>query len=643
MPKKATKVINVLDQDIIATEEYYLNNPNLPKPNATYTYTPEMIEAMKKCSKDIIYFAENFFFINGFNGKEIIKLFDKQKQILKTIQKNKKSLLLTSRQFSKTTLMTIVAVWSAIFFPDQTIAIIANKLSTASEIFNRIRLAFLQMDNWLKGGVIEFNKTFMTLANGSRIIISATSPDAIRGLSIDVLLLDEFAIIPPKVAEDFWGAVIPTLATRFNNNKNAKLIVASTPKGIGNKFHELVTNAEQGLNDFSVEKAYWYDFPGRDEKWAENEKKSMGLDMFLQEYECTFLNNSGSPFEPSMFDKFEREMIEPINILDNGKYYIWKKPLKDHIYTMGVDTSEGTGQDYSVIQIFDITNPQEIEQVARYSDNKIDTNSWSAKVREIAKQWYDPILLVERNGPGSGPCDRLAIDYSYPRFTNHGTGGAMSFYTKGKIQPGIISHIKTKGPAIINMKYYIHDRRCVKIYDKETINELRTFVRRPTSSTGYARWEAQTGYHDDHVMAMVWALYILHKNIINTWLIVSEKDDKGIPLKIKPRWNFNLNVDYESSLYKHLNSNSNLIPVMGMRAGGKEHGITIGGSGFISEKSFKEAQSADIFVLPSAAQTHQQREQYKPSALEFLLDHAEDSRYDPYRNNAPFATPYRFK
>lgn len=101
MAKKKTKVIKVLGSEVTAEEEYYLNNPNLPTANSGYEYTPEMADAIKKCKEDIIYFAENFFYINGINGKEIIKLFDKQKEILRTIQNNKKTLLVTGRQQGK--------------------------------------------------------------------------------------------------------------------------------------------------------------------------------------------------------------------------------------------------------------------------------------------------------------------------------------------------------------------------------------------------------------------------------------------------------------------------------------------------------------------------------------------------------------
>ena len=103
MPKKATKIIDFRGEEVVANEEYYLNNPNLPKNTTTYTYTPAMIKEIARCKKDIIYFAENhFYIISALSGqKEHITLFEKQKKILKTIQRNKKTLLISSRQWGK--------------------------------------------------------------------------------------------------------------------------------------------------------------------------------------------------------------------------------------------------------------------------------------------------------------------------------------------------------------------------------------------------------------------------------------------------------------------------------------------------------------------------------------------------------------
>ena len=44
-------------------DQFYMNNPNLPRRGAKFEYTPEQIAALKKASKNIVYFAENFFFI----------------------------------------------------------------------------------------------------------------------------------------------------------------------------------------------------------------------------------------------------------------------------------------------------------------------------------------------------------------------------------------------------------------------------------------------------------------------------------------------------------------------------------------------------------------------------------------------------
>lgn len=499
------------------------------------------------------------------------------------------------------TLMTIVAVWTALFFPDQTVMIIANKQSTATEIFERIRLAFLQMDNWLKGGVKEFNKTFFTLANNSRILTSATSADAIRGYSIDVLLLDEFGIIPPKDAEDFWAAVTPTLSTRFNNNPNAKLIVSSTPKGTIGKFYDLVSKAEAGLNDFALQRAYWYDVPGRTEQFKKDEIATLGEDLFKQEYECEFLSSSNSPFSSEMFFKFENEMIEPLNILEDGNYIIWREPKPNRIYMMGVDTSEGVGQDYSVAQILDVTDPLDIEQVARYATNTMDTTTWSLKLKEIAAHWGNPILLIERNGPGGVPCDKFFYDWNYPRMINH----TASTFGKTFVKPGLLTNNNTKIPCITNMKYYISDRRSVKIYDKETIAELKTFVRSQTPA-GNVKWAAQLGFHDDFVIALAWALYGVSRYVADTWLNIIEVGSDGLPRKIEPKWTLEFNTDIQNSLYKKM---SNTSPFIGV---------------FVMTKP--NASFSNAGIVQSIA--NNRNNTAKPGTLEYLLDNAQMSLYE---------------
>ena len=427
-----------------------------------------------------------------------------------------------------TTLMTIYALWLANFFPDQHIIICADKSSTATMIFERIQLAYKDMPGWIKCPSEEFNKRSMTLKNGSKIVTSATTDSAIRGNSLSCLIVDEFAFVDESIADKFWTSVTPTLVT----NPNAKMFVSSTPNGVGNMFWSLCDRSEKGLNDFKIQKVIWSDVPGRDENWK---KRTIETDMngdvnkFQQEYECKFIGASNSPFSPQVFDYIESTIEEPSYYENNLK--IWKMPDYNRIYSIGVDVSEGIGKDSSVIQVFDITDLSRIEQVACYSNSKINTTDFAEKVLEIAKLYGNPLLSVERNGPGTDVCQRIYIDNHYINFVCHGQNSK----DMERQRPGIICSNNTKHPGIINMKYWICDNFKVIIRDREFLDELRHFERKPNN-----KWGAEYGYHDDLIMSCVWALNVLHRNLVNRYLIVEKMDEKGKPLIIHNRFKYDL-------------------------------------------------------------------------------------------------------
>lgn len=104
------------------------------------------------------------------------------------------NLFLVGKQYvptHNTTISTIYLLWHAIFNSDQHILVVANKEETAKEIFGRVQLAFEELPNWLKGGVKEYGKEGMQLANGSKIKITTTTSTAGRGSACNVLFIDE--------------------------------------------------------------------------------------------------------------------------------------------------------------------------------------------------------------------------------------------------------------------------------------------------------------------------------------------------------------------------------------------------------------------------------------------------------------------
>jgi hypothetical protein len=270
---------------VSSKNEYYLGNPNIPNKNWKGEWDDEKVKHLEKSKANLLYFAENFFYIvDPDKGKVCIELFTYQKRILRTLRDNRRVILLASRQCGKTTCLTIYALWLACFFDYQNIVIVANKESTAMEIFRRVRLAYEEIPNYLKPGVKEYAKTSCEFDNGSRISISTTTGSAARGQSINCLLLDECAFIEPEsILEDFWRSVFPTLS----RSKKSKVLIASTPNGTGNLFHKLYEGSEKGENGFVSEIVPWYDIPGRDEKWKQEQLAALGsVESFLQEYEC---------------------------------------------------------------------------------------------------------------------------------------------------------------------------------------------------------------------------------------------------------------------------------------------------------------------------------------------------------------------
>lgn len=512
-------------------KEFYLGNTSLPTPEATYDYSdhPEWVEDIAQCKKNILYFAENFFYITNLDdGKIKIKLRPFQKRILRSLRDNRFVCLLASRQIGKTTLMTIYALWVACFTEDQRILIVANKEQTAINIFKRVRMAYEKLPNYLKPGAIEYGKTSMTLGNGSSIGISTTSSDAGRGDSCNCLILDELAFIDNHLVQDFWKSVYPIISS----SKKSKIFVASTPNGTGNLFYDLYAGATEvdpeKQNGWHAERVDWWEVPGRDEKWKANTIRELGSrEFFDQEFGNVFLQTGESAVNEKLFEELKLECCEPRYIFDSGDYLMWEEPSQEKTYTVGVDISEGVGEAASVIQVLDITDLREIKQVATYHNRSISPINFTTKLLEILKHWGSPLALIERNNCGAQVVDQLKHTHNYENIVSYGAkAGNLSF---NKV--GVVAHTNTKYKGVTNMRYWVNDLKSVKLRNLQTLNELKNFVRYPNGT-----WGAKPGTDnwDDRVMSLIWALMILDDDIVQKYFEIEQYDDNKKPLKIKP-------------------------------------------------------------------------------------------------------------
>jgi hypothetical protein len=473
--------------------DYYLGNPNLPTENSKFEWTPKMLADLKKAKQNLLYFAENFFYIvNLDRGREKIALHSCQKRSLRKMRDSRFFILLASRQIGKTTMMTIYTLWHACFNSDQRMLIVANKEGTAKEIFARIRMAYEELPNWIKPGVSEYGKESLKFTNGTTIGISTTTGTAARGQSINVLVLDELAFIEPHLVDQFWKSVFPVISS----SKKSKIFIASTANGTDNLFYKIWNGAIEEKNGWGFDKILWSEIPGRDEKWRSETLRTIGSEeAFNQEFGCEFVSSGEMAINEELFENLKINCTKPKMSMEEGKYKIFRAPDEYGLYVVGVDIAEGLHQNASCIQILDLKDLSNIEQVAVYWNDEINPFNFTQKLHEILLQWGSPPALIERNNCGAQVVEQLYYNYRYGNIVTYSANTGKQKNNK----VGVLAHTNTKYRMVTNMRYFMNELRAVNVRDIETLTEIKNFVKYPNG-----KWAAKPGINmlDDRVMSL---------------------------------------------------------------------------------------------------------------------------------------------
>jgi hypothetical protein len=344
-------------------------------------------------------------------------------------------------------------------------------------------------------------------------------------LSHQCLIVDEMAHIDVGIMEEFWAAVYPTISS----NDKAKVLIASTPNSVGNKFHDLWEKSHIPKSGWGYARVPWFDVPGKTEEWAAQQRIDLGDDMFEQEYECKFLEGGDSCIPEDLYNELQKRCISPRVTMYDGKYKIFAEPnIKDRIYVAGVDIGEGVGACASTINIMDVTEMTAIEQVATYHSTSVGPYEFARQLNDILGHWGKPPVAIERNNSGGGVVvTRMDKDYNYPNIIHFATKqGNMSY---GHLK-GVTSSTNTKYHGVMNMFYWLKTQRRVILRDIDTLKELNTFVRHKNE-----KWAKKSdSYLDDRVDAMLWSLIAIHEMVVKQYFTILMWDDNKKPLMLKP-------------------------------------------------------------------------------------------------------------
>ena len=468
----------------------YHGNPNLKPLGYQHDFSQEEIEEYVRCKEDPVYFIEKYVKIITLDrGLQPFKLYDCQKEKVDCIMKNRRVVLMEGRQQGKTVTSAACILHYTIFEEDKTVAIMANKSAAAREVLNRYQIMYENLPLWMQQGVKTWNKGDVELENNSKVLTAATTAAAIRGKSVNWLYIDEAAIIPNNVADEFFTSVYPTISA----GETTKILLTSTPLGY-NHFWKFWNESVEGVNGFENMFIPYYEIPGRDEKWLEEQKQLLGDVKFNQEVMCEFLGSTNTLINAQTIQRLSTKDPE----FQNNGLDIYEAPKENHFYAITVDTSRGIGGDFSAFVVVDITEmPYKV--VAKYRDNKIAPMLYPDIIGKVGKDYNNAFILVEVNDIGQQVVEILHQEIEYDNILSTVNEQQKQYVSPGfgkSTKFGVTTSKQVKRQGCFAFKSLLEEQKLL-VFDEHIIHEISTFIEKGNT------YQADEGYHDDLVMCMV--------------------------------------------------------------------------------------------------------------------------------------------
>jgi hypothetical protein len=481
-----------------------MKNPQLKRAYAEDNYSPQMVQELKKCKADPVYFIQTYVKVqHPTKGTIPFKLFEYQERFVRHMQGNRFVITLQPRQCGKTLTVAMYLLWYAMFHKDSLLLIASKNQGHALEIASRVRFAYEELPSWIKCGLKYYNRHNIEFDNGSRIISEATTEKTGRGLAITKIYLDELAFINPRIQKDLWGSLTPTLST------GGSAIISSTPNGDTELFASLWRGAmsegdgKPGKNGYAPFRVYWQEHPERSEKYWDEMVSQLGLLVTRQEVGCEFLTSDAVLINSLRLIELQGAQIHH---MDMG-FKFWKAEEDiggtGKTYLVSLDPATGSGNDYTAIEVFEFPS---LFQIAEWRSNEINIPLMYAKLKWMLNKLSEPkgrgradvMWTFERNGVGEAMCALYVNDEKQPEHAElfSDAPGKYGVYTSGK----------SKILGVLKMKQLIEKiKGGFTINSEVLIEELKNFIAKGGT------YEAKIGSTDDSVMALVGITRLLER------------------------------------------------------------------------------------------------------------------------------------
>lgn len=297
---------------------------------------------------------------------------------------------------------------------------------------------------------------------------SADNPSSLRGEGVAACVVDEAGYWGRASYESVWTTLTRT---------RGLLRVISTPKGRNWFYDEWVKGTPQ-MREKHPEYAS-YRLPTASNPFIPREsieeaRRNMPEDVFRQEFEAEFLDESAGVFR---------------NITACQTAQMYSAPLSGHRYAIGVDWAKHN--DYSVFVVGDLAT-RAVCHIERH--NQIDWSANINKARVLANRWNNASLLMDSTGVGDVPFDELSS--VYPR-----TYGYSISTNAAKVALIQKLQFAFEGAEIAIPKASDQNRAESRALAQVLEDEIRMYSV-TQSAQGRFQYSAPEGYHDDCVIAL---------------------------------------------------------------------------------------------------------------------------------------------
>jgi len=483
------------------------------------TNKSRQVKEIVKCGKNPVYFFNNYLKIqHPVRGLIPFDTFPFQDECVDTFIENRFSIVLKSRQLGMSTLVAAYAVWMALFQRDKNVLVIATKLSVAQNFISKVKIMIRSLPPWLVlPQIVTNNKQLLQFSHGSSIKAIPTSDDAGRSEALSLLIIDEAAFV--KNFDSLWMGLYPTIST------GGRVIILSTPNGVGGQYYKLYTDAEAGLNEFQSIRLQWDVHPERDQDWFDETTKNLSARQISQEYLCDFAS-SGETFLSEPEFRWISEIIRPPRERQgyDMNVWIWEYPLSEHSYVISADIARGDSRDFSTFHIIDVNKG---ECVAEYK-GKIPPDRFAELLDEFGRKYNNALLCPENNSYGYATVLKLK-ELNYPNIYHKRRKAVyIGSYvpTKETDVAGFTTSGKTRNLILSKLEEVIRNKS-IMIYSSRFYEELKTFVWKGQKA------QAMKGYNDDLVMSLaigVWMYdtssdYSKNSNALNEAMLKAMKKE----------------------------------------------------------------------------------------------------------------------